>query len=123
MAHFLPPAQRNGLKTRGFWIACVFSGAIALLAVPATADPGTVQDPTGCATGSASGNCRNLPSTSSGSSSGSRLSPGKSQGLSSGDRLRKSSPLPSQQIQRSPQPLLPPPGSTGLGGGSTGLGN
>lgn len=98
--------------------------AFAFLAAPVLADPGAIQDPTGCISGNTAANCRSMPPKSSGgSSSGDRLRPGDSHGLSSGDRLRKTSPLPSQQIQRAPAPILPPPGSTGLGGGSTGLGN
>jgi hypothetical protein len=99
--------------------------ATTFLAAPAIADPGAIQDPTGCISGNTAANCRSMPplGSGSGSSSGDRLRPGDSRGLSSGDRLRKSSPLPSQQIQRSPPPILPAPGSTGLGGGSTGLGH
>lgn len=99
--------------------------ACAFLAAPALADPGAIQDPTGCVGGNTAANCRNVPaqSTGHGGTGGDRLRPSDSRGLSSGDRLRKTSPLPSQQIQRAPTPIVPPPGSTGLGGGSTGLGH
>lgn len=105
----------------GFCVAAAL-GLLAF-AAPASADSGPIQDPTGCATGSAVANCRNLPPTHGGSDSGQRLRPSKSQGLSTGDRLRQQSPLPSEGLRDRTSPLLPPPGSTGLGGGSTGLGD
>jgi hypothetical protein len=96
--------------------------ALALLAgAAARADSGAIQDPTGCATGSAVANCRDVPDT--GLRGGDSRDSGSQRGLSNGDRLRKTSPLPSERIQRAPAPTLPPPGSTGLGGGSTGLGD
>lgn len=98
--------------------------ATFLLAGSPLAD--SLKDPTGCATGSAVANCRKLPPLggASGGSSLDRDRPSRSPGLSTGDRLRKSSPLPSQGLQNRGTPaLLPPPGSTGLGGGSTGLGH
>lgn len=91
------------------------------LTAPAMADSGPVKDPTGCATGSAVAACRNLPPQYGGSNSGQRLRPSQSQGLSNGDRLRQQSPLPSEGLRDRTSPLLPPPGSTGLGGGSTGI--
>lgn len=95
---------------------------LTLLAIPPVlADSGPIQDPTGCATGSAVANCRDLPQT--GLRGGDSRDSGSQRGLSTGDRLRKTSPLPSERIQRAPPPLLPPPASTGLGGGSTGLGD
>jgi hypothetical protein len=98
--------------------------ATFLLAGSPLAD--SLRDPTGCTTGSAVANCRKLPplGSSGGGSSLDRGAPTRSPGLSSGDRLRKSSPLPSEGLQNRGAPgVLPPPGSTGLGGGSTGLGH
>lgn len=96
----------------------------AMLSLPISGQADSLKDPTGCATGSAVANCRKLPPLSGGSGGGSSLDRDRpSRGLSTGSRLRQSSPLPSESIQRgSPPPLLPAPGSTGLGGGSTGLG-
>lgn len=102
----------------------LLTAAVLALAAPAMAD--SLKDPTGCATGTAVANCRNLPpmGSSSGGSSLDRNRGLPSRGLSTGDRLRRTSPLPSEGLRRGTAPALPPaPGSTGLGGGSTGLGN
>lgn len=111
------------LKKRAGLYACTTIGLLVLTA-PTGADSGPVQDPTGCATGSAVANCRGVPSMHGGSDSGGqRLRPSQSHGLSNGDRLRQQSPLPSEGLRDRTSPLLPPPGSTGLGGGSTGIGD
>ena len=95
--------------------------ALATATTGAAADPGQIQDPTGCATGSAVANCRNLPGNADRDT---RAKPRAQdqRGLSNGDRLRQDSPLPSEKLRGQPS-TLPPPGSTGLGGGSTGLGD
>lgn len=98
-------------------------GLMVVVAMPAAADSGPLQDPTGCATGSAVANCRELPALGgSRDSDAQRQRPSRSQGLSTGDRLRQQSPLPSEGLRDRTSPP-PPPGSTGLDGGSTGLGD
>lgn len=80
----------------------------------AWADSGPLRDPTGCASGSAVANCRSLPP---------QWRPKSDSDLRNKSNRRnaplmpRTSPLPSEKIQRMP----PPPSSTGLDKGSTGL--
>jgi hypothetical protein len=82
--------------------------------VAALADSGPIQDPTGCATGTAVAQCSSVPTRD--------YTPGNSLSrepriYSKPPRFMQTSPLPSENLRRSPTP----PGSTGLDKGSTGL--
>ncbi|WP_374653992.1 hypothetical protein [Dongia sp.] len=97
-------------------------GAIALpllvaLAIPVAADSGQLRDPTRCGQGNA--NCRNLPPSANDRPSNEQRPPSRDQKRNVGEKpgLMRTSPLPSEGLQRNTES----PGSTGLDKGSTGI--
>ena len=97
-------------------LAAGLAGGLAFAAQPALADSGQLRDPTRCGQGNA--NCRKLPPSNC-----DRIKDtprGESDQRNKTDRnptRMKTSPLPSEWLQRPPSE----PSSTGLDKGSTGL--
>ena len=90
---------------------------LALAAGPARADSGQLRDPTRCGQGNA--NCRNLPPSASDRLRDRELKPAREKRQKVGDKpgIMRTSPLPSEGLQRNRDA----PSSTGLDKGSTGI--
>jgi hypothetical protein len=84
---------------------------------PAWADSGQLRDPTRCGQGNA--NCRNLPPSASDRLRDRELKPAREKRQKVGDKpgIMRTSPLPSEGLQRNRDA----PSSTGLDKGSTGI--
>jgi hypothetical protein len=90
--------------------------AVLGLSAPAFADSGQLRDPTRCGSGPA--NCRNLPPTANDKRRNEpRLPSDTRRNVGDKPSLMRTSPLPSEGLQRN----LDAPGSTGLDKGSTGI--